>query len=101
MKDAHAYAERLWTISQDPDSYTVLQQRLCRRQRESFTPEATVGRYLDLINRLAQEHDPCRFRPVPLHSVELPREYRLRCSMFWHFLQTCKYRWRTMGTPVS
>jgi maltose O-acetyltransferase len=95
VRNAKAYAEQLVALIEDPSRYEMLQQRLWRRQRENFTPEVTVGRYLDLIGRLCQEHDPAKVAPVPLRLTKMPREHRLRCTHFWRILQIFRHRWRS------
>lgn len=94
-RHSSSYAERILSLAEDPCRYAAVQQRLWRRQRENFTPEVTVGRYLDLIDRLRQQHDPWKAPPVPLGAVSMPREHRLRCTRFWRFLQTCRRRLHT------
>jgi len=101
VKDAKVYAEQLVALAKDPSRYAILQQRLWRRQRENFTPAVTVGRYLDLIGRLCQEHDPAKMTPVPLRSVKMPRAHRLRCTQLWRILQICRCRWKSPGVAVK
>jgi glycosyltransferase involved in cell wall biosynthesis/acetyltransferase-like isoleucine patch superfamily enzyme len=101
VRNAKAYAEQLMALAKDPSRYAILQQRLWRRQRENFSPEVTVGRYLDLIGRLQQEHDPSKVKPVPLGLVKMPREHRLRCTQLWRVLQAGRRRWQSPGIAAK
>jgi len=85
--DPGEYARRMIRMSSDPDLYRSTQQYLRERQQSLFTPERTVGGYLELIGELkngaARELPPsCAFT-----SLRMPAEYRLYCSPVWRLLQ--------------
>lgn len=94
VKDAQAYADRLLALAADPERYRQIQQRLQGRQQENFSPVATVGGYLRLIDELRQGHDPARFPSVPLSKLTFPKHYRRRCSRLWWGAQKIRDRLR-------
>lgn len=91
VKNARAYAERIFTLSAEPERYLQVQKRLQRRQQEHFSPEVTVNGYLQLIDELQNTHDECRFAHVSLGNIPLSAYHRRRCSRFWWLLQKIKY----------
>lgn len=87
VKDAEAYAQRIRMLAAQPELYREIQKRLQKRQRESFTPQATVGGYLRLIEELRKTHEPKRFEPIPLKSLPMSKYHKRRSTRAWWFLQ--------------
>ncbi|MBN1126165.1 MAG: glycosyltransferase [Sedimentisphaerales bacterium] len=95
VKDAQAYADRIVALAADSKCYRQIQERLQRRQKQKFSPEATVNGYLRLIEELRKTHDPSRFLPVSLGKLQLSAYHQRRCSRAWWLLQKVKGRFST------
>jgi len=90
LNDPTDYARRILLLWERGDSYKGLQAYLHRRQREVFTPERTIGKYIDLFRELASGGarslpPACEFR-----ELRMPWKYRVHCSPLWRVLQSAK-----------
>jgi glycosyltransferase involved in cell wall biosynthesis len=91
VQSPSAYADRLVELASDPIKHKCLQNSLRNRQRENFTPEATVSEYLKLLEDLLKHRNRDRFTSVPLANLPLPKYYKRRCTRAWWLLQKMKY----------
>ncbi len=101
VKDATAYAQRIYMLARNPERYRQIQERLQRRQREKFTPQATVNGYLDLIERIARNGHWDRISVVPFRKLTLPKAYRRSFSPYWPVLHRIKVIWQAITCSLS
>lgn len=90
LNDPREYVRRILLLWEDGDLYKGLQAYLHRRQREAFTPERTIGKYVDLFSELASGGARSLPPVREFRALGMPWKYRVHCSLLWRVLQSAK-----------
>ena len=90
LNDPREYARRMLLLWEHRDSYMRLQASLHHRQREAFTPERTMGKYIDLFRELASGGARSLPPAFEFRALRMPWKYRVHCSPLWRVLQFAK-----------